>query len=209
MLKKALSALLPKKILLVNACGVSDKVFLTFDDGPHSTVTPQLLDLLDQLNVSATFFCIGKSLDENHALAQDIVKRGHMLGNHSYFHYQFSKQPLRAQISEIRKVNRLISELAPKQTVIPFRAPQGKWTPLLMMWLIINRIPAVHWSVDSLDSRPLTADAIRKHLLESVKSGDVVLLHDDNKLCCDVLKDLIPNWQTQGLKPSSLINFWD
>jgi len=209
MLKKVLSKLLPKKVLLVDACGMSDKVFLTFDDGPHATITPQLLDLLDQFNISAIFFCIGKHLDENQTLAQDLVKRGHLLGNHSYFHNQFSKQSLPAQITEIKKVNQLIAELAPKQGIIPFRAPQGRWTPLLMLWLIINRIPAIHWSVDSLDSRPLSVDAIEEQLLASVKGGDVVLFHDDGKLCCEVLEGLIPKWQAKGLDFGSLMSLWD
>ena len=208
MLKKVLSKLLPKKVLLVDAYGSSDKVFLTFDDGPHPTITLQLLDLLDQFNISAIFFCIGKHLDENQALAEDLVKRGHLLGNHSYFHKQFSKQSLFAQITEIKKVNQLIAELAPKQEVIPFRAPQGRWTPLLMLWLMVNRIPAIHWSVDSLDSRPLSVTTIEEHLLASVKGGDVVLFHDDGKLCCDVLEALIPKWQAKGLNFDSLTSLW-
>ncbi|MBL4607982.1 MAG: polysaccharide deacetylase family protein [Pseudomonadales bacterium] len=208
MLKKFLSMLLPKKILLVDACGVSDKVFLTFDDGPHTNITPQLLDLLDQFDISAVFFCIGSNLEEHYALAKELVKRGHTIGNHSYFHQQFSKQSLVAQISEIKKANKLIADISPQQSVIPFRAPQGRWTPLLMLWLIYSRIPAVHWSVDSLDSRALPADEIEEHLLSRVQGGDVVLLHDDNKLCCDVLETLLPKWQAQGFEFGNLISLW-
>ena len=78
-----------------------------------------------------------------------------------------------------------------------------------MLWLIINRIPAIHWSVDSLDSRPLSVAAIEEHLLASVKGGDVVLFHDDGKLCCDVLEGLIPKWQAKGLNFGSLNSLWD
>ena len=63
-----------------------DGVFLTFDDGPRPEVTPWVLDKLDEFGAKATFFCIGKNVELFPALFDEIIRRGHSVGNHSYSH---------------------------------------------------------------------------------------------------------------------------
>ena len=61
-------------------------IFLTFDDGPRPEVTPWVLDLLDKYNAKATFFCIGKNVELFPELFEEVKRRGHAVGNHSYSH---------------------------------------------------------------------------------------------------------------------------
>ncbi|MCK4345957.1 MAG: polysaccharide deacetylase family protein, partial [Bacteroidales bacterium] len=72
--------------LIWNIPNDENKVFLTFDDGPDPEVTPWVLDLLNQYNAKATFFCLGKNVERHPDIFQRIKDEGHAVGNHSYSH---------------------------------------------------------------------------------------------------------------------------
>lgn len=206
-LKKLIIRFIPDGFLLIDTYGKSEEVFLTFDDGPNSPVTIKLLDLLDKYQVKATFFCIGKNLNSRKDIGEEIVRRGHSLGNHSYNHYLYSKQPLSKRIAEIKQTNSLIHSLTGNQSVIPFRAPQGNWQALVLIWLLWKRIPAIHWTIDSLDSRSLPANEIENQLFNSIKGGEIILFHDDSPLSIEVLESLIPRLLSDGKRFGNLSDY--
>jgi len=63
------------------------ELYLTFDDGPHPTITPWVLDVLDQFSAKATFFCLGKNVALYPEIYEDILRRGHKVGNHTHDHF--------------------------------------------------------------------------------------------------------------------------
>ena len=90
-------------------------VALTYDDGPSSPYTNQLLDILDRYQVKATFFEIGRNIEKHPEIVPMIVARGHELGNHSYSHTDMMFKPREFLLSEIEKTDKLLQELGVKQ----------------------------------------------------------------------------------------------
>lgn len=111
-------------------------VYLTFDDGPSTTNTPQILDILDQYNVKATFFILGKSLEDDTAkeLLKEQVKRGHAIGNHTYGHdykYLYPNRVINVDnvMADLNKNENLMKEILGKDfTTRVMRFPGGYWS---------------------------------------------------------------------------------
>ncbi len=81
-----LAMLLPQSKFVFRMQGVGSQLYLTFDDGPDREVTPRLLDLLGELDVPATFFCIGRNVERHPELVARAHREGHTLANHSFCH---------------------------------------------------------------------------------------------------------------------------
>jgi peptidoglycan/xylan/chitin deacetylase (PgdA/CDA1 family) len=180
----------------------SQQVLLTFDDGPNVLVLPDLLDVLAGFNIKATFFCIGRRLAEHPDLARRIVAEGHSLGNHSLLHQRFFQLPLAKQWDEILRTEELIVAAGGAGKL--FRPPQGRIDMLLALKLKQHDFRIIHWNVDTCD---YSQDINRvNRILEShvVRAGDIVLMHDDHALCCDVLNQWLPRWIDQGLQFGTL-----
>ena len=140
----------------------------------------------------------------------EIIKRihssGHTLANHSYSHPPFHKISIETKVSEIQKTNNVLKELIGENCTL-FRAPQGRWNLRLLYSLFRLKITAVHWSRDSMDFLKEPPEKIVKRLIDNpLKSGDIVLFHDDDSRCIEALRTLIPHWQAQGFTLSALEN---
>ncbi len=164
------------------------KVYLTFDDGPDRINTPLVLDILDGYNVKATFFVVGKNIQQNPGLLTEIVNRGHALGNHTY-HHRFSDVYATGSFMESVKVNEeLIFQLVGQRPNL-VRAPGGgleNWEALQKV-LAQNGCRLVFWDIDSYDSRKPYADGaeiienIRRQAVKlNLYPGLIVLMHDGN-----------------------------
>ena len=104
--------------------GAKKLVALTFDDGPESELTPQILDLLDEYNIKATFFIIGQNAAKNTDILKDIHSKGHEIGNHSWSHKYLPKISKKSKEDEILKTERLLIDVLGEYTPI-FRPPYG------------------------------------------------------------------------------------
>jgi peptidoglycan/xylan/chitin deacetylase (PgdA/CDA1 family) len=198
------STILPDRLFLLSKTQQEKTLYLTFDDGPVSGVIECLLDLLDKYQIKVTFFIIGSRAEKNPDLLHEIHKRAHTIANHSYSHPAFDKISHTKKIIEIDKTNLIIKQITGKPCTL-FRAPQGRWDKRLILTLLLKRITAVHWSRDSQDFLKEPANLIAERLLKQpVKSGDIILFHDDNTLCIDALDILIPQWLEQGYCFSAL-----
>ena len=198
------SAILPDRLFLLSKTQQEKTLYLTFDDGPVSGVIERLLDLLDKYQIKVTFFIIGSRAEKNPDLLHEICKRAHTIANHSYSHPAFDKISHTKKIIEIDKTNLIIKQVTGKPCTL-FRAPQGRWDKRLILTLLLKKITAVHWSRDSQDFLKEPANIIAERLLKQpVKSGDIILFHDDNILCIDALDILIPQWLEQGYCFSAL-----
>ena len=150
------------------------KIFLTFDDGPHPSTTPYILDTLDQFNVKATFFCIGKNVDRNPKLFSEIMNRGHSVGNHTYSHLKGWKSSNQEYLSDIE----LAAQLIPGTL---FRPPYGQ-IKLSQIKLLREQYKIVFWSVLSWDFQESLAPVkCLENVLPKTRGGDVIVFHDSLK----------------------------
>lgn len=152
-------------------------VALTFDDGPWGTSTRQVLQILKEEDVKATFFVLGKHALMYPDVIADIVKAGHAVGNHSWSH---PYQPVDPEVAkqEIENTSALIAKQSQAQTRL-FRPPGGNLTTGLVDYAKSKNYAIIMWSVDTHDTRPNTTAAdIVERTLKEVKPGSIILLHD-------------------------------
>nr|P24150.1 RecName: Full=Chitooligosaccharide deacetylase; AltName: Full=Nodulation protein B [Rhizobium leguminosarum bv. phaseoli]AAA98210.1 nodulation protein [Plasmid p42d] len=154
-------------------------LYLTFDDGPHPFCTPEILDILAEHRVPATFFVIGEFLADQSKLIQRMIAEGHHeVANHTMTHPDLSDcEPRRVQ-RQILETNRAIKMASPGGGAAHPRAPYGIWTEEVLKASANAATHAVHWSVDPRDWSSPGADAIVNDVLQSVRPGAIVLLHD-------------------------------
>ena len=160
--------------------GSHRRVALTFDDGPDPRSTPRLLELLREAGISAAFFCIGKRVAANPELAAQIVREGHLLGNHTYTHSNFTN---------FFPCTRLRNELAQTQAAIEksagvtpayFRPPMGLSNPRIFQVAHRLKMQVIGWTVRSLDTVTADPQKIVARIARGLRPGAVILLHDGN-----------------------------
>lgn len=157
-----------------------DAVALTFDDGPDSRFTPLVLDELAALNVSATFFVVGKEAARNPGLVRRILAEGHALGTHSSSHPYPKQLRFRALERDFRFGRNAVEEIAAMPLRL-FRPPHGYLDFGVAAAIRANRLRPWLWTLDSGDWRPgATADNVVA-ATSSISRGDVVLLHDGSQ----------------------------
>ncbi|WP_134701253.1 polysaccharide deacetylase family protein [Ammoniphilus sp. YIM 78166] len=150
------------------------RVALTFDDGPTPNVE-SLLPLLDQYNAKATFFLIGKELENHLQLGKDIVAAGHQLGNHTYSHNRMVLKSPSFIKDEIEKTNVLIRQ-AGYHGRINFRPPNGKKLIGLPYYLKGQNMRTVMWDLEPDTYFTSVADKV-DYVSTNVKPGSIILLH--------------------------------
>lgn len=153
-------------------------VALTFDDGPAPGATEEVLSVLSEEGVKATFFVIGAYLERNLEEGRKIVAAGHELGNHSYSHERMVLKIPSFIESEIERTDQLIRQ-AGHRSAIHFRPPFGKKLVLLPYFLSRTSRKTITWDVEP-DSYPeIAADSnkIVAHVMEKTRPGSIILLH--------------------------------
>lgn len=157
-------------------------VALTFDDGP-GVHTHEVLDILQEKQVKATFYVVGEQLQENLEIGKRIVAEGHELGNHSYTHQRFLLKSQDFIDNEIQKTNQYIRE-AGYEGVITFRPPYGKKLFGLPWYLSKHDIETVMVDVEP-DTFGTTADFFVTYTTEHTKAGSIILLHPFCAACSE------------------------
>lgn len=161
----------------------SKRVALSFDDGPDPKVTPAVLDALARHHAHATFFAIGRSLDANPQLGRRLLAEGHELGNHSWRHSRWeSFLGVREQLQEIERGERAIAAMTASRVEPLYRPPFGIKSPPFVRAASQRRLTMVAWSLHSRDTRGRDPERIAARVLERIRPGDIVLLHDGHDL---------------------------
>lgn len=154
------------------------EIALTIDDGPDPAVTPRVLDLLDALEVRATFFCIGTLVRSHAALAREIVARGHAVENHSNVHrHDFS---LLGPAGFDREIGAAQQAIADTVGVAPrfFRAPAGLRNVFLEGALVRQGLALTSWTRRGFDTVQRDPRRVAARLVQGLAAGDILLLHD-------------------------------
>lgn len=172
-------------------------VALTFDDGPSSNGTTELvLDLLKANNAKGTFFMLGERVVQNPAAVERIYKEGHELGSHSWSHPQLTKlsgSQVKKQINDTDAAVKKITGTIP--TV--FRPPYGAINDAVKA---LMHTPSIMWSMDTLDWKHKDANYVANYILDHVKDGDIILTHDIHATTGEAMKKVIPELQRRGYK---------
>lgn len=166
-------------------------LYLTFDDGPTPEITPWVLQELKKYNAKATFFCIGKNIEEHPDIFREVIKEGHTIGNHTHNHLNAKKFPLEEYLPNTKKAQEVIDSFA-IQTHPFFRPPYGKLPSKYGSQLQKLGYRIVMWDVLSADFDPvITAEKCLKNVLNHAQNGSIIVFHDSAK-ASEKLKVVLP-----------------
>ncbi len=182
-------------------------VALTFDDGPDAKWTPKILDILKEKNVTATFFVCGKQVESNPGLAQRIVREGHELGNHTYFHTNLAMTSDWQTRTELNATQRVIEDVTGRSTTLfrpPYNADErpndlAELHPLVIAQ-DLNYLTVLE-SIDPEDWMVPGADVILQRVKQFRRNGSIVLLHDaggDRRQTVEALPHIIDYLRARG-----------
>ena len=178
-------------------------VALTFDDGPCEN-TEVILDILDQHNVKATFFCTGKQSEKHPATLKRILKSGHTIGSHTYSHNtSFTFSGLRNVISEIQRGADVIGQITGRRPLL-FRPPFGVTNPIIAKGVKASGVISVGWNIRSFDTMTDDPGKLLARVMSKLKAGSIILLHDKGEATSEALPLIINEIHNLNLKPVNL-----
>ncbi|MGN1345750.1 MAG: polysaccharide deacetylase family protein [Eubacteriales bacterium] len=178
------------------------KIALTFDDGPHPVHTPEILDILEEYGVKATFFTIGQNVEWYNDVFQMEYAAGHEIGNHTYSHRNLKKLSYPAVCQEIERAENAVYETVEYRTRL-LRPPEGAFGNDLCKAAAALDYTVVCWSIDTRDWAHTPSDKIAENVLSSVKGGDIILFHDfvsGDSPTPDALRMIIPPLMEEGYR---------
>ena len=160
-------------------------VYLTFDDGPVPEVTPWVLNVLDHYNVKGTFFCVGDNVARHKELYQEVIKRGHLTGNHTQNHIQGIKFRTKNYMRNVEAANKLINSPL-------FRPPHGHMRFRQKVALQKAGYHIIMWDVVTRDySKQLTPEQVLENVKRYTRNGSIIVFHDSLKAQHN-LKEVLP-----------------
>ena len=155
----------------------SQQLALTYDDGPNDPHTLRLLEVLARHNVHATFFLIGRYVQRRPDIVRELVKAGHVVGNHTFTHPLLtfkSAQELRAQLENCE---RALHDAVGERSNL-FRPPFGGRRPAVLRTARGMGLEPIMWDVTGCDWNATSAEHIERKVTSQVRGGNVILLHD-------------------------------
>lgn len=172
----------------------SKLIYLTFDDGPVPEVTPQVLDILDEYGWKATFFCVGDNVRKYPEVYQEVLRRGHRVGNHSFNHIRGYRYPVEDYVDNVKKASVYIESRL-------FRPPHGRIT-FSQIKALKEDYDVVMWDVITFDyDRKKKPEQIMQTLRRYLRRGSVVVFHDSIKAkenVLTVLPQALAYWKEKG-----------
>jgi peptidoglycan-N-acetylglucosamine deacetylase len=149
-------------------------IYLTFDDGPVPEVTPQVLDILDDYNVSATFFCVGDNVQKYQDVYDEVLKRGHKTANHTFNHLKGFSVSTKDYVANVLKASEYINSRL-------FRPPYGRIT-YRQKKLLQPKFEIIMWDLVTHDyNRKLSPDTILNNVKRFSRNGSIIVFHDSIK----------------------------
>lgn len=155
----------------------SRQLALTYDDGPNDPYTWRMMEVLDRHGVKATFFLLGRFIQEKPEIARALAATGHALGIHTWDHPNLIFSSAREVCRQLQQTHQAILEATGIDTTI-FRPPFGGRRPASLRIARALGFQPVMWNVTCYDWKPHSAEKIAGYAQRRVRGGDVILLHD-------------------------------
>ncbi len=152
-------------------------IYITFDDGPHPSITPFVLNELKKYNAKATFFCIGDNVKKFPAIYQQVIDEGHAIGNHTMHHINGWKNEDEKYLSDIAEAHQYIHTNL-------FRPPYGRITKSQIRKLHSSnlKLQTIMWSVLAGDwIATLSPEKCFTQVKNNVRPGSIIVFHDSDK----------------------------
>lgn len=172
----------------------SKLIYLTFDDGPVPEVTPLVLDILDEYGWKATFFCVGDNVRKYPEVYQEVLRRGHRVGNHSFNHIRGYRYSVEDYVANVQKASAYIESRL-------FRPPHGRIT-FSQIKALKEDYDIVMWDVITYDyDKKKKPEQIMRTVRNYLRKGSIVVFHDSIKAKDNVLTVLpqaLAYWKERG-----------
>jgi peptidoglycan-N-acetylglucosamine deacetylase len=159
----------------------SKQLALTYDDGPNDPHTLRLLEVLAKHDVRATFFLIGRYVRQRPDIVRELVKAGHVVGNHTFTHPLLIFQPSAVIKTQLVDCERALTDAVGEYSNL-FRPPFGGRRPAVLRMARSLGLDPVMWSVTGYDWNAPSVEHIERTVTSYVRGGDVILLHDGGHL---------------------------
>jgi peptidoglycan/xylan/chitin deacetylase (PgdA/CDA1 family) len=184
-----------------NSVSVSQPyIAMTFDDGPHATFTPRLLDILKERNIKATFFLVGQNAREYPAIVRRILAEGHELGNHTWDHGSLSSMSAQKVHDELAKTHQAVLDASGYNMRI-MRPPYGATNARVKQqcWDEFGYATII-WSVDPFDWKRPGSKVVEQRILSGVHPGAIILAHDIHGGTIDAMPDTLDALLSKGYR---------
>jgi peptidoglycan-N-acetylglucosamine deacetylase len=175
---------------------------LTFDDGPDPTYTPQVLTILEQYHVHATFFCVGDHVQDSPELVRQEHAAGHIVANHSWNHPDLTTLSADEVHTQLSMTSDAIEQATGVRPTF-FRPPYGVYNEQTLAQTNALGLTAVTWNVDPDDWQEPESSAIIDRVLEDAGNGAIILLHDgggDRTQTIAALPKILTKLQERGFR---------
>ncbi|MFQ3578145.1 MAG: polysaccharide deacetylase family protein [Verrucomicrobiia bacterium] len=175
-------------------------IALTFDDGPHPVHTPKLLDTLGRERVKATFFVLGRLVEQYPEVARRIVREGHEIANHTWSHPNLAKMSDAAVERELTRTSAAIFKATGVRPT-SMRPPFGAFTQRQRSWVKSHLdLYCIMWSVDPLDWKIRNAESVRSKLVGGAHNGAILLAHDIHPTTVQAMPGTIRQLKDRGFQ---------
>lgn len=187
-----------KKLLPIYCVDRDDKkIALTFDAAWGNDDTDEILAILKKFNAKATFFLVGFWVEKYPENVKNIFLHGHEIGSHSDKHLHMSRLSEAEIVKDIKSCEEKITKIIHKRPTV-FRPPYGDYNNTLIKTLSSLGYYVIQWDVDSLDWKDLSAQEIAQRVLKRVKSGSIILFHNNAKNTKYALPIILNELSRQG-----------
>ncbi len=177
----------------------SPMVALTYDDGPSGNATPRILEKLKEYHAHATFFMVGQNAERYPDLIRQMTDQGCEVANHTYDHTLMSKVDPVELADQLARTNQVVAD-ASGITPVLMRPCGGVRNDAGMNVVGAISMPAVMWSIDTLDWKTRDANNTIQTVLDQVKDGDIILMHDLYNATADASETIIPELIERGFQ---------
>jgi peptidoglycan/xylan/chitin deacetylase (PgdA/CDA1 family) len=163
---------------------VEKKVYLTFDDGPTPEITAWVINQLNEFDAKATFFCIGDNIQKYPEIFDSILRNGHIIGNHTFNHYNGWKTKTPSYIENVKLCKEAIIQNSKFkiQNSNLFRPPYGKIKNAQAKTLLASGYKIIMWDILSADfDATITPEKCLENVLKNVAPGSIIVFHDSAK----------------------------
>jgi peptidoglycan/xylan/chitin deacetylase (PgdA/CDA1 family) len=192
-----------------NGDRASNRVALTFDDGPNGAYSLGAADILEARGTRGTFFMVGKAVDADPATAEALRARGHLLGNHSYHHDYW--RWLDPGYPELKRTQDAFERQLGTCPVL-YRPPHGQRTPFISAQVASDGMQTITWDVSGMDWSLTDGAEVARRILARVRPGSIILLHDgldgnvgaNRQVVLDALPIILDGLEQRGLQPVRL-----